>query len=193
MGLLFVVIASALFRMRLYTQEYGLTELRLYTSAFMGWITLVAAWYLGTVLRERREQFIFGAMIAGLLVAFALDAADPDNLIVRTNAARSDASTRFDGFYATRLSADAVPTTIEAFPLMPGSERRNVADRLLRRWQPPESFDWRTWNYGRWTAWQAVGANEAMLRQAAGWPSSGEPTQQRSTRADRFDVPGPSD
>ena len=31
----------------------------------MGWITLVAVWYLGTVLRERREQFVFGALMAG--------------------------------------------------------------------------------------------------------------------------------
>jgi hypothetical protein len=190
-GLLFVVIASALFRMRLYTQEYGLTELRLYTSAFMGWITLVAAWYLGTVLRDRREKFVFGGLVAGLLVAFALDAVNPDDLIVRTNAARSDAPSRFDGAYTSLLSADAVPSSIEALPLMPDNQRRNVANSLLRRWRPPETIDWRTLNYGRWTAWQAVAANEAALRQIAGWPPTGEPAPQRSSRGDRLDIPTP--
>src|SRR5688572_9371551 len=63
--LLFVVIVSALERMRLYTQEYGLTELRLYTTAFMLWITAVAIWYLATVLRDHRERFLFGALVTG--------------------------------------------------------------------------------------------------------------------------------
>ena len=45
-----MVIVSALQRMRLYTQEYGLTELRLYTTAFMLWIAAGGVWYLATVL-----------------------------------------------------------------------------------------------------------------------------------------------
>jgi hypothetical protein len=86
-----------------------------------------------------------------------------------------------------------VPGSIEALPLMPDPDRRNVANRLLRRWRPPETTDWRTWNYGRWMAWQAVTANETSLRELAGWPPVGEPPDQRSSRGDRFDIPGPSD
>ena len=37
-ALVFVVMASALQRMRLYTETFGLTELRLYTTAFMVWL-----------------------------------------------------------------------------------------------------------------------------------------------------------
>src|SRR5205085_5750237 len=59
--LLFVVIASALTRMRLYQREYGLTELRLYTTAFMGWLALVFVWFAATVLRGARERFACGA------------------------------------------------------------------------------------------------------------------------------------
>ena len=105
--LLFVVIVSALQRMRLYTQEYGLTELRLYTTAFMLWIAAGGVWYVLTVLRDHRERFLFGTMVAGLAVAAILNAINPDDLIVRTNAQRTDAPTRFDGVYGTRLSADA--------------------------------------------------------------------------------------
>src|SRR5688572_25842895 len=94
--LLFVVIVSALQRMRLYTQEYGLTELRLYTTAFMLWITAGAIWYLATVLRDHRERFLFGSLVAGLVVAAGLNLLNPDDLIVRTNAARGDAPARFD-------------------------------------------------------------------------------------------------
>jgi len=166
-ALLFVVIVSALQRMRLYTQEYGLTELRLYTTAFMFWITAGAVWYLATVLRDQRERFLFGAMIAGLVAAAILNALDPDNLIVRTNSARADASTRFDGDYPLLLSLDAAPATVDALPLMPRPQRISAARQLLRRWEAAQDYDWRSWNYGRWRAWEAIAAHEPMLREAA--------------------------
>src|SRR5215212_9656606 len=46
--LLFVVVASALQRMYLYQQEFGLTELRLYTTIFMVWISVVLLWFVLT-------------------------------------------------------------------------------------------------------------------------------------------------
>ncbi|HEX8127871.1 MAG TPA: DUF4173 domain-containing protein, partial [Pyrinomonadaceae bacterium] len=49
-ALLFVIMASAIARMRLYQSAYGLTELRLYTTAFMLWLGLVFVWFAWTVL-----------------------------------------------------------------------------------------------------------------------------------------------
>ena len=40
-ALLFVVMASAIGRMLMYARMYGLTELRFYTTAFMGWLGMV--------------------------------------------------------------------------------------------------------------------------------------------------------
>ena len=51
-GLLFVVVASALQRMYLYQSEFGLTELRVYTTVFMVWISAVLLWFVLTVLRS---------------------------------------------------------------------------------------------------------------------------------------------
>ena len=45
-ALLFVILASAMLRMRLYQEACGLTELRLYTMAFMGWLAVVFAWFV---------------------------------------------------------------------------------------------------------------------------------------------------
>ncbi|HEU5040322.1 MAG TPA: DUF4173 domain-containing protein, partial [Gemmatimonadales bacterium] len=81
LALLNVMLASALYRMRLYTAEYGLTELRLYTTAFMGWLVLVLGWFGATVLRGRRERFGFGAVAAGLFVLGTLNLVNPDGLI----------------------------------------------------------------------------------------------------------------
>jgi hypothetical protein len=194
--LLFVVIASALQRMRLYTQEYGLTELRLYTTAFMLWITAGAIWYLATVLPGHRERFLFGALVAGLVVAGLLDAIDPDNLIVRTNATRADAPARFDGSYTLLLSADAAPALIEALPAIPEYQRAMVARRLLERWERADAEDWRRWNYGRWRASAATAANETLLHEAAGRapsPTPGPSGAGPGSRGSWLDVPGPSD
>ena len=60
-GLLFIVVASALQRMYLYTSIFGLTELRLYTTTFMIWISVVLVWFVLTVMRSRRDRFVFGA------------------------------------------------------------------------------------------------------------------------------------
>src|SRR5262245_29377749 len=53
-ALLFVMMVSALQRMRLYQREYGLTELRVYTTVFMGWLAVIFVWFAITVLRGRR-------------------------------------------------------------------------------------------------------------------------------------------
>ena len=76
--LLFVIMASAAQRMRLYTDQFGLTEQRLYATAFMGWLAVVFAWFALTVLRGRRERFAFGAMLAGFVLIGALQVVNPE-------------------------------------------------------------------------------------------------------------------
>ena len=159
--LLFVVMASAVQRMRLYQLEFGLTELRLYTTAYMGWLALVFGWFLLTVLRGRRERFAWGALVAGFAVVGLLDALNPDALIVRTNAARQAGPVPFDSRYAASLSADAVPALVEALSSLPEAQRRSLAECIAARWSPPEDPDWRTWNWGRSRARQAASTIEA--------------------------------
>src|SRR5207249_3166352 len=62
--MLFLIMASALLRMRLYQEIYGQTELRLYTTAFMLWLVVVLAWFALTVLRGQRDRFAFGAVVS---------------------------------------------------------------------------------------------------------------------------------
>src|SRR5215203_4923767 len=115
-GLLFVVVASALQRMYLYQQEFGLTELRLYTTIFMAWISAVLLWFVLTVLRARPERFAYGALLAGFAAIFAINTMSPDALIASTNIDRMEEGKRFDAYYLTTLSADAVPVLVETLP-----------------------------------------------------------------------------
>ncbi|HEX8922124.1 MAG TPA: DUF4173 domain-containing protein, partial [Pyrinomonadaceae bacterium] len=147
--LLFVIMASAFRRMLLYQSVYGLTELRLYTTAFMLWLALVFIWFVATALRGRREQFASGALVAGLLIIITLHVINPDALIVRVNVAHAQAGRFFDAGYAASLSADATPALMNALPALYENDRRIIAASILEDWPPDESADWRSWNWAR--------------------------------------------
>jgi hypothetical protein len=167
-AMLLVVTASAVQRMMLYQDEFGLTELRLYTTAFIGWLAAVLAWFVATVLRDRRERFAFGAMVAGLATVALLNALNPDALIVSTNVERAQHGKDFDAAYIAALSADAVPETLRSLPRIPEAGRADLARRIVERWSTPPAPDLRSWNWARETARQSVAANEESLRAAAG-------------------------
>jgi hypothetical protein len=162
-GLVCVIILSALHRMRLYQSAYGLTELRVYTTAFMLWLTAVFGWFCWTVLRGRRERFAFGAVTAAVETIVLLHVASPDALIVRVNAAREQSAVRFDAFYAASLSGDAVPGLLRRLDAVPADGRCPVARRLLNDWSGAKE-DWRAWSVGRSRAVAAVRAHAAELR-----------------------------
>jgi len=154
-ALLFVILASAMMRMRLYQEACGLTELRLYTMAFMGWLAVVFAWFVFTVLRGRREYFAFGAVAAAFFLILGLHTLNPDALIVRTNAARAAKTQAFDVGYAASLSADAVPALVAVLPKLPPAVQVQMTARLLPVWSQDHD-DWRSWNWGRMSAFHAV-------------------------------------
>jgi hypothetical protein len=142
----FVMLASAYERMRLYREEFGLTALRFYTTAFMVWLACLLVGFLATVLRGRRDhfaRFVSASAVVGIALLHVLD---PESLMVR--ASRS-APHGFDLEYALGLGADAVPALLEAEPTLSLSERRRLAQALLGRWGTSAEPDWRTWNASR--------------------------------------------
>jgi hypothetical protein len=167
--LLVVVIASALHRVRLYQEAYGLTQARFYGAAFLAWLVLVTAWFAATVLRRQRERFAFPALLSAYALLALLFVANPDVRIARTNlervvsletgagpvteprsssgdqGARADAG--IDVAFLGRLSADAVPTLLEALPTLPANARCVLAGTLLRRWGVSAPRDWRSLNW----------------------------------------------
>ncbi|MDQ3864384.1 MAG: DUF4173 domain-containing protein, partial [Actinomycetota bacterium] len=182
-GLLFVIVASALQRMYLYQQAFGLTELRLYATIFMAWISTVLFWFVLTVMRGRRERFAFGALLAGFAAIFAINAMNPDALIATTNIERMEEGKRFDAYYLTTLSADAVPVLVESLPEI-GDKRvwqdYTLEQALVYRWDK-RSPDWRTWNLSRWRARQAVKSHVA--NQAGRAPRIASTASQHQDRA----------
>ena len=158
-GLLYVMMASAVQRMQAYVLDSGLTELRVQASAFMLWLAVVLAWFIRTVLRGYRQQFAFGALLSAWLVIAALDVAAPDAIIVRTNAqfGHLEASAPFNDRPLASLSADAAPAIVQALPLLPPDRQRVISSALEQRFPASDSnADWRSFNWSRWQATAAV-------------------------------------
>jgi hypothetical protein len=154
--LLSAVLASALFRMRLYTAEYGLTEQRFYPTAFMAWLVLVFGWFAATVLRGRRERFGIGALLAGWLILAGLNLVNPDAVIARVNLDRAIEGRRLDAAYAARLSADALPTLQHGLAGLRTSEACAAATALERRWHE-ELYARRRWTISlAHASWQPI-------------------------------------
>ncbi|HKE91984.1 MAG TPA: DUF4173 domain-containing protein [Gemmatimonadales bacterium] len=177
-----VMLVSALQRMLLYVNTFGLTELRLYTTAFMIWLGGVFAWFTLTVLRNRRPRFAFGALAQALVVLGGLHIANPDGLIARVNLGNEskiqvdDWSTDrrrvrqgpIDADYISRvLSADAVPALLDRFSHLTPVQQKSVAHTLLERWGSGTGRDWRSWNWSEWRARTLVVARAGELRALA--------------------------
>src|SRR5438105_15403105 len=162
--LLAVVMASALERMRLYVDAYGLSQIRLYSTAFMLYLAGVSAWFGWTTLRGQPRRFAFGALVQGFAVLGGLHLVNPDALIVRTNLARPPAERPFDGWYAASLSADAVPLLLDALPRVDRSAQCAVAAGLLKQRARLERDDWRSWNFARERARELLRDQSPRLR-----------------------------
>jgi len=162
--LLAVVMASALARMRLYVGAYGLSEDRVYATAFMLYLVAVFAWFAWTTLRGQRRRFAFGALVQGFAMLGALHLVNPDALIVRTNLARPGSERPFDGWYAASLGADAVPPLLDALPRLDERAKCHVAAGLLDQRRRLERDDWRSWNFARARARGLLHDQEARLR-----------------------------
>lgn len=163
-----VLLVSAAHRMFLYQEAYGLTEDRVYTSAFMVWLALAFAWAARTVLRGRPERFPGGALRAGAVIGALLILLDPAGSIVRVNAARAAEpdTPALDVPHLLSLGADGVPEMVGLLDEVEGARRCTLARGLLRRSFSHEAGDWRGWNAARWRARRAVESRMAELREA---------------------------
>jgi hypothetical protein len=163
--LLGVVMASALERLRIYGDAFGLTELRLYAAWFLVLLAAVFLCFCLTVLRGRPGEFIWGAGALAVIALVALNVLNPDATIARTNTSRLDEGRSFDAVHASGLGADAVPVLVERLDRLPATDRCVVATALLDRWGRDEETV-RGWNHGRAEAVKVVRENEARLRAA---------------------------
>ena len=158
--LLFVIMASAVQRLFILTGPlgYGMTTVRLYPMIFMSWLAIVFVLFAGTVLRNARQYFAWGALWSAIFVLGAAHVLNPDKFIVETNIALMKQGRQFDARYNSReLSDDAMPALIEAFESYNKEDAQAVLRNLQeRRCRSHGEGDLRSFNFGRRAAGEAL-------------------------------------
>jgi len=176
LGLTAVVLASAWYRLDLYQQAYGWTELRFYAICAIAFLGLALAIFTLCVVRGRMSYALQPLALAAVLVALGANATGPAAFIARANIARildpsvlpADASRNFDADTLVAVGGGAVVELVDAYPRLPLSERSRV-DLLLRRElsrrDEDRRPDWQGWNFERERARAAlVRARDELLR-----------------------------
>jgi hypothetical protein len=108
-GLVGVILASALMRLLLYENAYGFTRLRTYTHVAIVWMGLLFLAFLILLLTRELRRFSTACAVGLLGFTATLSLLNVDAFIVRQNAARYTESGKIDLEYIFSLSEDAVP------------------------------------------------------------------------------------
>jgi hypothetical protein len=142
-----VVLASALRRLELYEDAFGLTRLRLGAEGIGVWlggifVLVISAGLARRARRQLRPMLILGTAIG--LLAFSL--ANPDGLIAKRNVQRWRESGKLDVGYLRTLSADAAPAASTLPPALEGAAFSSLRDRLAT------GDSWSSFNLARWDA-----------------------------------------
>ncbi|WP_245666015.1 DUF4153 domain-containing protein [Actinoplanes subtropicus] len=140
-ALTLVIVGSALHRMNLYADTYGLTRLRLLVACCEAWFGLVLLLILIAGVRVKAPWLPRVAIAAGVLALLGLAAANPDRLIAEHNIRQART---VDLDYLSTLSPDVVP----GLAGLPPNRRACVLGRLGTDLMI-DPDDWRGWNLGR--------------------------------------------
>jgi len=165
--LLLATVASAIQRMLVYQEAYGLTELRVVVTAVLAWLTVLLIWFGTTVFSGRRNRFAFGGLVTAFTLVTALQLINPAGLVARHNLDRIHELGEVDADYLSQLGSDAAPLLVARLGELPPEAQCVVATRLLHQWGPERPTDWRNFNWSESQARDAVRDHLATLGRVA--------------------------
>jgi len=137
-----VVVASALHRMSLYEDAYGLTRLRVWIFTVELWLGLVFLLIMAAGIRLRARWLPRTVAATGALALIVLAGVNPDALIAERNIQHYAQTGKIDTDYLDSLSTDIVPE----LDGLPADKRRDVLDGLACHVGESGGF---TWNLSR--------------------------------------------
>jgi Domain of unknown function (DUF4173) len=156
-----VVLASAAFRLGMYQQAYGWTELRFYVVTAIVWLGFCLLAAAVTLATNRSRWLPHAAVLLGLVVAVGANVVGPQSFVVTQNVARAVDPSQIaaggrpglDAQYLGGLGDGAVPVLLDALPRLSPADRATVAAALVARrdailQQSPDQ-GWPSWNLAR--------------------------------------------
>jgi hypothetical protein len=171
-GMVMVILASAIQRLNLYESVYGYTVLRLYSHAFAIWMAGVFLLFVITLLVARPRLFVFGGFLAGMAYLLAMNLLNPDALIAQQNIQHYAQTGRLDGEYLATLSEDAVPVVIQVLDVPDKAAQAAVGQAYLERLTTLEKQatedGWPSFHLARYNALATLQANRERLEAWSG-------------------------
>ena len=166
-ALTIVLQGSALSRMWIYQDRFGLSEQRLYATVILVWLALGLAWLGYRIARSVQPELATFAAVTGILLVLALDVVNPARLIAAANISAGD-DRAVDVSYLSQLGPDAVPTIVDRIDELSGAEERDIATSLLAARDDAGDDDWRGANLSRSRATDAIDDERTKLERLAG-------------------------
>lgn len=167
----FVILVSALQRLFLYTDAFGMTIDRFSALAAMVWIVFNLLTFSATVLRGDVRGFASGIAISAVGCLLLLGLVNPAGMVTRINLERSiERDLPLDANYLFSLGADAIPLVLERFDELQPDAQCSFANDIANRYPgagAASSEDWRYWNVARTFARSAIREHSAEIRAAA--------------------------
>lgn len=164
----FVMQASAVQRLLLYIDNFGLTLARWLAACVLLWVAAVLAWFGLLLWRPHIRGFIHGSLGLGACLLLLWMAGNPAALVASLNLQRHiEGNLPLDGHYLSLMGTDAVPVILEHFDALEAPQRCDIARRLLAAraaWQVAADEGWRHYSRSRHQALRAVSAREAALQ-----------------------------
>ena len=169
--LVIVILVSAYQRLLLAIDWHGFSRLRFYPRVFMIWLGILFVAVIVLEMLRGERHFALAALLASLGFAISVCALDVDAQIVRHNVYRTLEGAHFNVNYLTSLSSDAIPGLVEAFndASLPRNIHEGVGAALVcyshyREYEHYMSYGWRSFNFSRWAAVNALNRVAAHLQ-----------------------------
>src|SRR3989344_7196487 len=148
-----IIMLSAFSRLSLYEEAFGFTTLRLYSHAFIIFLSIVFCFLLYKILIEHKDNtFAFRTFLAAVVFVAAMNIFNPDAFIATKNLERYEATGKLDANYLAGLSADATAITIHTLQLQDPDIRGIVGRALYERYydRNSASAEWPSRNVSRY-------------------------------------------
>jgi two-component system, OmpR family, sensor histidine kinase BaeS len=108
-GLTLVIVASALRRLALYEDAYGLTVARLFAALVELWLAALIGMVMAAGMRPRVGWLLRAAVVSGAAALLGFMAINPEGVVADRNVDRFERTGKVDTSYLDSLSADAAP------------------------------------------------------------------------------------
>jgi hypothetical protein len=142
------VLISAMLRLSLYFEYFGLTDDRVLALAVLIWVALVLGWFAMTVLRGIRTRFAPGVLVISAMWLALINVANPERWVVEMNLRRAEAGKEFDVTYHAKLSGDAIPTLLREAHRLGAARAAELTNAIRSEWaqRAIDRADWRRWS-----------------------------------------------